>query len=450
MVSAAGDDSDKKNFTRWRSPSMVLEAARDPILAFSRWQKTHGDITVVDLGWTRVHVLQHPDLARAVLVEQADGFDKWALRHIVSQVLGRGLLTSLGKEHKTQRRELASSFGGKDYARFLTTITRHAERLATEWPDDGPVDLGEDMGRLTIAVIAEVLFDVDVWEEARELRSAIDTLSRRIMDVVVRHRVGAFAYKTSRFDSIIDSERVLAAFVSRVKQKHAERAPNQPNVLTHILKNEANHAPNYARDQIVTLLVTGHETMAHALTWALLALTAHDEVQARMHEELDSVLADRTPTEVDLPKLTTPLHLFLESLRTSPPGWVFSRRVVRPTQLGSHALRAGDYVVMSPYLLHRDERFWNDPLHFRPERFAGQNPEPNHAFAFLPFSVGPRACIAANMAKFEGTLLLATLCQRFAFQAHGETQREELPRYTMKMNSEVYVRVARRRRSASR
>jgi len=167
------------------------------------------------------------------------------------------------------------------------------------------------------------------------------------------------------------------------------------------------------RDEVVTLLLAGHETTAIALTWTLYLLSRHPRVEATLTAELEQVLGGRAPAIDDLPRLAFTRRVVSESLRLYPPSWAFGREAIRDSRLGGHTVAAGTSVVMSQWVLHRDPRYFSEPETFDPDRWAGGLSKRLPAFAYLPFGGGPRRCIGSDFAMTEAVLVLAIITQRF-------------------------------------
>ncbi|HEY8477360.1 MAG TPA: cytochrome P450, partial [Chloroflexota bacterium] len=165
------------------------------------------------------------------------------------------------------------------------------------------------------------------------------------------------------------------------------------------------------RDEIVTLLMAGHETTANALTWTWYLLSKYPQVEEKLHAELDRVLGGRTPTVADVPQLTYTRNVLAEAMRLYPPAWILERRAVKDFEAGGYRIPAGSLVLASQYLVHRDPRWWDEPARFAPERWEEGKERPK--FSYFPFGGGTRICVGEPFAWMEGTLVLATLAQRW-------------------------------------
>jgi cytochrome P450 len=196
------------------------------------------------------------------------------------------------------------------------------------------------------------------------------------------------------------------------------------------------------RDEVMTLFLAGHETTANALAWSFYCLSQNPAAEAALHGEIDRVLAGRLPTFDDLPQLQVTERVFAESIRLYPPAWAFGRRSLREVTIGEYTIPENTYVVMSPFVGHRDARLFPDPLCFDPDRFTAEAKAERAKFAYFPFGGGARQCIGESFAWMEGALLIASIAQRFRLRLAPEARVEPQalitlrPRYGMKMIAE--------------
>ena len=287
------------------------------------------------------------------------------------------------------------------------------------------------------------------------------------MDVLIGHRraVAAFAqwyHQTShplgpllqllpsatnrRFH---DGKRRLSAVVSRMIT--ARRASGDTGDILSMLvfaRDEegdgAAMSDEHIHDEVTTLLVAGHETTAATLAWAFWLLAAHPEVTARLQAQLDEVLGDRPPQAADLPRLTLCDQVFAETLRLYPSAMALPRQAVKPVTFGEYSFAPGTLILAAAWCAHRDPRFWDEPLSFRPERFTAEASAGRPRFAYFPFGGGARVCIGEAFAKMEGSLLLATLLQRFTPERLSDTAPIPETLFTLRPKGGLPVRLQRR------
>jgi cytochrome P450 len=308
--------------------------------------------------------------------------------------------------------------------RLVEHIDVSVDRLIDRWrrlPDGEVVDVDEAMMTTALEVVGRALFSHDLSGQAHDLVHAV----LEALDVVVARARSPLPlpvdWPTPGNQKL---RKALATLDSAVAAMVAERRRHDPecaDLLGMLLaaRDEIDGRgldDRQVRDEIVTLIVAGHETVASALTWTWHLLSEHPDVEQRLHDEVDTVLNDgRAPTFEDLPRLTYTRQVIDEALRLYPPAWVISRRAVVEESLHGHPVPAGSYVFVSPYVLHRTARYWPDPDRFDPDRFApGVTID---RFAYIPFGAGPNLCIGRDFALVEATLLVAAVAARFSLQA---------------------------------
>jgi cytochrome P450 len=203
-------------------------------------------------------------------------------------------------------------------------------------------------------------------------------------------------------------------------------------------------AKTQIRDELVTLLLAGHETTSTALAWACAMLGREPTLEAELHAEVDSVLDGRRPSVADLERLSLTERIFREALRLFPPGWALSRRALDDFEIGGYVVPRGSFLVVSPFVTHRDPRLWEDPLAFRPERWRADASSNRHRYSFFPFGGGSRVCIGEPFAYLEGRLVLATVAQRWRFQPVSNELPALRPYLTLRPKGGISLRLERR------
>jgi cytochrome P450 len=204
------------------------------------------------------------------------------------------------------------------------------------------------------------------------------------------------------------------------------------------------------RDEALTIFLAGHETTANALSWTLALLALHPEAEARLQEELDDALSGEPPEWEDLPALPYTRMVLAESMRLYPPAWTIGRQPLEDFEVGGYHIRAGSIVMLSPWVVHRDRRFFPDPERFLPERWMTEEEEARHRFAYFPFGAGPRKCIGEGFAWMEGMLVLTTLLQRWRLRLAPRQRLEPEPLITLRPRGGMRMRLERRRTPSGR
>jgi cytochrome P450 len=371
-----------------------------------------------------VHVLSHPDLVRDVFVTHGRHTVKSRGLENAKILVGEGLLTSEGARHQRQRRLVQPAFAAARVTTYAGVMIADADALAGTWRDGATVDLHAEMARLTLTVAGRTLFGVD-------LRAEAGTVSRGLADALaVFRRTLLPGGRLLLALPLPSSRRALAAgarldaLVRRVVDARGEAGDTDTgDVLSALLaaRDEGTAMGSaQVRDEVMTLLIAGHETTAVALSWTWWLLAGHPEAEAAVHAELDAVLGDRLPEPGDTARLPVTTAAVAEAMRLYPPAWVLGRRLTEPLVLDGWDVPAGSVCVASQWALHRDARFWADAGRYRPARWL----DPDGGFdehapgqprgAWFPFGMGARSCVGSGFAWTETALVLATLARRWA------------------------------------
>ncbi len=391
---------------------------------------------------TDVDVVEHMLMANHHnYVKHTRGYD------MLRKVLGNGLVTSEGDFWLRQRRIAQPAFHKDRIAGFAQVMTRAARELTDAW---GPriarrerFDLAQEMMALTLRVVGETLLGSDTGSKAAVVGEALtDALEHLIFrtlhplsfpEWVPTPRNRSFVRAKARLDGVV---------LSMIAERRA--APGGGADLLGMLMEakdpESGEGMNdeQLRDEVMTLMLAGHETTANALSWTFWLLGQHPEVERALRQELDEVLQGRLPTAQDAMKLKLHGRVVKESLRLYPPVWSLGRRVVADETVKGYGFPKGALVFFSPYVIHRQPALWPDPEAFMPERWAFENAHRPRC-AYLPFSQGPRKCIGDGFALLEAQLILATLLQRVHLELVPGQQVTPEPLITLRPRGGVQV-----------
>jgi cytochrome P450 len=400
------------------------EVQRDMLGFFQRCAREYGDVVYFRLGPRRMVLVSHPDYIEQVLVTENRKFTKNFALQLLRPLLGNGLLTSEGAVWLRNRRLIQPAFQRKRIEAYGSTMVALAERAVAQWRDGLEIDIHAEMMKLTLAVAAKTLMGVDVAEASSEVGDSLEII---------------MADFTNRFESVQPlpvwlptpgnlkfkrAVRRLEQIIQRiVTQRRASAQPGSDllSMLVHARDEDdgSGFDDRQLRDEVMTLLLAGHETTANALSWTWHLLSQHPQVEERLAAELQAVLAGRSPTAADLPRLIYTERVILESMRLYPPAYSFGRRVVQPVTIGGYRLSKGTNVLLPQYVVHRDPRWFNEPERFEPDRWADDLIHRIPKYAYFPFGGGPRVCVGNTFAMLEAVLLLATVARRFRLDLVG-------------------------------
>jgi cytochrome P450 len=378
----------------------------------------HGPILQFPMGRrSSAFFINDPAAIRHVLLDQHRRYSKNTVQFTtLSLVTGQGLLTSDGDVWLRQRRLMQPAFHRQALAGFAAAMVGAAQRLAARWarvPSGQPIDIDADMMATTLEIVGETLFSADLSREAGEMVAA----TLEALDFIIYRAQNPFdlplAVPTGR-------HRVFQRALARLDRAaydlidRRQSSTPQPDLLQMLLDARDDQdqpmARRQLRDEIITLIIAGHETVASALTWTWHLLGQHPGAFTRLRSE--SLALGEAPLDAEaVARLAYTRAVLDEALRLYPPAWVITRQARDADSLAGCEVPAGSLVIISPYTLHRQPGLWPDPGQFRPERFLDRAPAGDDRFSYLPFGGGPRICIGNHYALMEGVLILATLAR---------------------------------------
>jgi cytochrome P450 len=398
----------------------ILDFRRDILRALLDGWHEYGDIVEFNVAGAS-YLVAKPDYIGHILRDNESNYPhapfldaRWA------KTVGNGLVTSKGDFWARQRRLADPAFHQDRIAGFGQIMTETTQEMLETWKPAAergePIDVREQMIRLTITILSKAMFSADIWEKT-------DTISR-VVGVLLTHA-------SNRLFSPIDlpeqlplpsHRRYIAArdeFDKLIYGIIAERRREPRNDLLSMFiaakdeKTGEHMSDEQVRDEVRTMFIAGHETTATSLAWTWYLLSMHPQVAMRLRTELADVLNGRPPTTGDLPQLTYTWRVIQESLRLYPPIWMYLRTASEDDVIGGYRIRAGKNIYLSPYITHRHLDFWENPEGFDPDRFAPEKTQGWHRFRYWPFGGGPRKCIGNNFAVVEMQLVVATIAQAY-------------------------------------
>jgi len=370
----------------------------------------HGDTYRVYVpsrhSWT--YVIHHPDDVKRVLVSNYRNYTKGTGIDRIKLLLGKGIMTSEGELWKRQRAMMQPCFHRRVISRFADLIAQANERFIARWEALAArgelVNVTEEMSDLTLEIVMRSLI-------GRDLERVTQELGANPFEVVARDsaRNLQFVYKFRSLTGLV--QKLIARRRAQPDEEHFDYLA----MLLSARDKETGLPMSDGEliDEILTLIVAGHETTASGLNWTWYLLSQHPEAEARLHAELDAAAELPAPSLVQVEALAYTQQVINEALRLYPPGWVLSRRTIEADVLGGYPVPARTNVLLPLYLVHRHPRFWKDPEVFWPERFAPEHEAERPRFAYMPFAAGPRHCIGETLALFEMFVHLYKVARRY-------------------------------------
>ena len=415
---------------------VLREFRKHPAEVLERSARQYGDLVFLRLGPQHIYLVNHPDAIRDVLVTNQSQFKKSRMLERARILLGDGLLTSEGDFHKRQRRLVQPAFHRERLVAYAAIMTECAAECRERWTPGEHLDLSKEMMRLTLAIVARALFSANVDSEADEIGAALTQVFDLFQTILLPFSEWIEKLPLPSVRRFARARARLDATIYRLIAERRASGEDTGDLLSMLLgasdeEDGGVMTDQQVRDEALTLFVAGHETTAVAVAWAWYLLSQNPEAQARFHAEIDQVLGGKLPGFDDLPSLRYVESVFAETLRLYPPAWAIGRRALRDYRVGNFEIPSSAIVLMCPYAVHRDPRWFTDPLKFEPARWLTENPE-RPKFAYFPFGGGTRVCIGERFAWAEGVLILATIAQRWRFRLEPGHRVETKPLITLR------------------
>lgn len=428
-------------------PNMVIGnfplAHANPLNTFEKWTKEFGDIFYYRAGWLHVYFLNHPDYVESVLVTHYQNFIKDRVVRNTRWIFGDGLLTSEGSSWLRQRRTIQPAFHRERIGSYGQTMVNYTEDTMAGWKDGSTLDIHQEMMRLTLKIVAKLLFGLEVKDESESIATALNILigqgsgGRMVLPPFLRYLPLPVMRRVRRAARQLDE---IAYGV--IRQRHESQQANG-DLLGMLMQardeDGGRMSDQQLRDEAITFLLAGFETTALTLSWTWYLLSNYPQVEHKLHQELNQVLGRRAPRAEDLPQLPYTDKIIKESMRLYPPGWAVARTLLKETEIGGYRIPRGANVVLSQWCMHRDARFFDHPEIFDPDRWSVGNGQAPPKFAYFPFGAGPRGCVGSTFALMEANLLLATIAQKFRMQAVPDHPVIPMPSVTLRPKHGIQV-----------
>jgi cytochrome P450 len=407
--------------------------------------RSYGDVVYFEVVDEPFYQLNHPEDVESVLVGNAERFGKGRLnRELLAPLLGSGLFTSEGETWRTQRRRIQPAFDPDRIATYGDVVVDCTRRTTDGWDEGDRIDVHEAMKGLTLEVVARTLLGTDVGRDVGTVGRTLDvvlgyvdsTPNLLLPDWAPTPGNRRYRRAIAELESVVD--RILA-------QRRADPGDDVASRL--IAAGEEGGSPmskRQLRDEVMTLLVAGHETTAVALTYAWYLLGTHPDVDRRLVAELDDVLGGDAPSFGALPQLEAIDRAITETLRLYPPANRIHREPLEDVEFQGYDVPAGATVVLPQWVVHRDPRWYPDPLAFRPDRWTEAFRADLPRLAYFPFGAGPRRCVGDRFARMEMALVLATVLQRYHLELRPETSLDVEAAVTTRPLTPVWATVQRR------
>jgi cytochrome P450 len=387
-----------------------------------------------------------PELVNEVLVNKNALFIKSRILQRSKALLGEGLLTNEGASHLRQRRLVQPAFHRDRLVRYASDMSALAVAARSRFTDGGIVDIDREMMRLTLAIVCKTLFSTEVEADTARVGEAMTALIEMMPVLMIPGSQYFQHLPLPMFRRFKNAGATLDRTVYKIIEERRASGEDKGDLLSMLLLSadeDGGMTNKQVRDEALTLFIAGHETTATALTWAWLLLAQHPSVEEKLHAEIDNVLGDRAPTFEDVPALRYTTNVFAETMRLYPPAWAIGRMATAALELAGYEIPQGSILLLSPYTMHRDARWWPSPASFQPERWETEDAS-RPKFAYYPFGGGPRLCIGERFAWMEGVIVLAALARAWRFRRADTTPVKTSPMLTLRLKGGLKVRAEKR------
>ena len=420
--------------------------ADDPFSFMRACADSYGDIVRFDLGPRETYLLTNPADVERVLVSDADRYRKPQFGDdAMDTLLGNGLLMSEGETWQRQRKLASPSFHNRRIGALGGTMVGHTESQLADWSDGDVVDIQLEVARLTVKIIVSAMFGADITdEEVKTVQEKLEPLGARFEPDPRRFLIPNWVptRENREFDAAIDTlESVIDGIVER--RRGTERDPSVdpagpdgvgvrgpagdgdgdlPMDLLSVLlraRDRGEQTDENLRDELVTMLLAGHDTTALALTYTFYLLSKHPEARERVAAEAEAATADGAPTAADVRDMDFTERVLNESMRMYPPVYTLFREPKLDVKLGGYRIPEGSALMLSQWVVHRSPRWYDDPEAFDPSRWHPERRSQRPRFAYFPFGGGPRHCIGKAFSLLEAKLILAKVCSQYDLEYEG-------------------------------
>lgn len=398
------------------------------------------------------YLINSPEYVYEALIKQGNKIEKWERQtNTWSEAVGASTLTMEGDPWKRHRRLLNPAFHTQTIKRYLDIIIDHTDRLTNNWQDGRSYEMMFEMMRTTMGIIADIIFSVkNIQSEAAELNQALTSVFEVLTARTTAFQQAPLWAPTPDNLCVRKASRTIESFIMNLIRQRRSEGRDDNDVLSDLINAQDEETGATLTDQEIcnelkTLFGAGHETTALMLMWTLYLLAQNPESDRQLYDEAVAVFGDRRPVLEDLKFMPYTEMVLNESMRLYPPAWSLMVRQARADlQLGQTTLPAGSVMLIPMWVVQRSERLFSNPLHFDPQRFAGDWKARYPKYAYFPFGGGPHICLGASLAMFEGQVILPMIARRFRFEVVPQDPIQLRALLTLRPHKGLYMKVIQR------
>lgn len=447
-------------------PGKILRSfIRDPINTLTKIAYEYGDISHFKLGRLHVYLINNPDYIEKILIYDHSNFKKGPRLQTAKRVLGEGLVTSEGEYHRRQRKLIQPLFLPKKISSYGAIMTDRALHMIHGWNDGTVLNIHSELLNVTLSIISKSVMNYDMEsKQAKEFANAFSITKKYASRL--QHPIGHVLDHVPILPKVAQAraagktlDDIVFGLISERRKDREKRKDNNSTVAGDLLskliqaqgEDGSTMTDKQLRDEIITILIAGHETTSNALTWTYYLLSQNPKVEQKVFEELDSVLGGNkkeiTPASVaDLSKLEYLERVFREAMRLYPPVWSMGRFVENEYSLGGYTIPKGSSLIFSQYVMHHNARYYDNPETFDPDRWTEDFKMHLPRFSYFPFGGGIRGCVGEPFAWQEGILLIATISSYWSMRLAPNQHVKLEPGITLNPKNGIKMKLRARRK----
>lgn len=421
------------------------EYARDPFRFMTALNEAYGDVAAFTLGDRETYMLTNPaDIERVLVREEASVRKPDFQADALGELLGEGLLLSEGPQWKRMRRLSEPTFDMRRLSGLDSMMSDRAAAMCEGWADGDRVNVGLEMAQLTVGIIVEAMFGTELGDaRLRRIQENLEPLGRRFEPDPIRFLLPDWL-PTSENRSYRASIAALEDVIDEIVRERSD--PGGNDLLSILLRAERSGAITMraVRDELMTMLLAGHDTTALSLTYTWYLLSKNPDAERRLHTELNETLGGRSPTAADARQLSCTDRVITEAMRLYPPVYTMFRETVEPISFARYEIPVGDLLMLPQWAVHRDSRWYDEPKIFDPDRWTAERRAGRPRFSYFPFGGGSRSCIGRQFSMLEATLILGTIAQNYRLERVNEEEIDLQASLTMHPAAPIEMRVKNR------
>ncbi|MDX2076030.1 MAG: cytochrome P450 [bacterium] len=411
------------------------------LAGWGRLLQEYGDLIYAQILGKDYYLLNHPDLIKAVLVDHNDDLAKIQIGKKPARIPDVGAVTADKAYHRQMRKLLQPAFQPAKLAPYTRFMIDHTATLLDMWKTGDVVDVSEAMTSLTLTIVGQALFSADMSNKADSMGESVRVVAEYLakpsaLPLPTRRNIGALNAWMS-FDKIIKTI---------IKERQASQT--YPDDLLSVILQSVDNTDGFrltdeqAHGLVIALFVAGHETTAIALAWTFELLARHPHIQEALYHQIKQVAGDAPLSADMLPNIPLADFVVREAMRLYPPAWALVRQVAIPFDLRGYTIPTGAILLMSPYIMGHDARFFPSPNEFMPQRWENADDIPR--YAYFPFGGGVHVCIGQFFAMLEAQLIVTMVVQRFSLAPMRDTPTDINPLITLHPALPIHLRVVAR------